>query len=958
MLQCAIGKVSERVTLNASQLHSDGIRSRFEPADFQNGTPARQASMQDAHYLRTALAPRSVAVIGATERRSALGYDVFANLLAGGYKGRVDAVNPKYRSVQGRPCVDSLKALAQVPDLVIVATPARTVPGLVAEAGDRGVPNVLIMSAGFAEIGPEGQKLQDEALAAARRHGVRLIGPNCLGILRPSIGLNATSVRASARPGSVALVSQSGAVAAALLDHAWAAGFGFSSVVTTGDGADVEFAEILDFLAMDSETRSIALYVEGVHNPRLFLSAVRAAAGVKPIVVLKAGRHTIGSHAALSHTRALAGNDRVWDAALRRSGAIRIREYDQLFVASETLAGGRMPKGSRLAILTNGGGPGVLAADAVADKGAVLAGLSDAGRAALDALLPATWSHANPVDVMGDADPQRLARAFEVLAEDNENDGVLVLFCPTTRTSTQDAARALLAPVAAARKPVVLAWLGGADAAKGRAVFKEAGLASLGSPEHGVEAFTYLAQHVHNRELRLQLPPPVDPAPAGSRPLDIAAARQIVETVRKSGRNVLSEDEAKSMLAACGIEVAQGRLATSAPQARELAERIGFPVVLKVRAEGLTHKSDVGGVLLSLKTAEEVALGFELIRERVQKRAPQARFSGVLVQKMISRPHGRELIVGIARDPSFGPILTFGMGGIAVEVVSDSALALPPLNRVLATDLIDRTRVSRMLGSFRGMPAIDLDRLIDALVRVSELACELPCLRELDINPLLADEQGVVALDARVVVDDHSIAPDAAYSHLAIHPYPKSLERELALHDGTRLLLRPIRPEDAEAERRFVARLSHRTLYMRMHAPVRELSVEQLIRFTQIDYDREMAFVAVDPQGEPEEIRAIARYTRLADGERAEFGLTVEDSWHGRGLGSAMMEALENCGRDRHLAEIFGYVLKDNDPMRELMVARGYVPHRDEDDTHVIRFALPLGGELPDKPAGREVVAA
>ncbi len=901
--------------------------------------------MYDIHYLHSALAPASVAVIGATERPGALGRDVFANLLAGGYKGRIDAVNPKYTSVQGRPCVPTLRDLPHAPDLAVVVTPARTVPALVEDAGVRGVPNMLVLSAGFAEIGPAGKKLQDDMLEVARRQGVRLIGPNCLGLMRPSLGLNATFALTPARPGSVALVSQSGAVAIALLDYAWAAGFGFSSVVTTGDGSDVEFAELLDFLAMDPETRSIALYVEGVHNPRLFLSAIRAATRVKPVIVLKAGRHTIGRKAALSHTGALAGNDRVWDSALRRCGAIRIREYDQLFVASETLAGGRMPRGARLAILTNGGGPGVLAADAVADKGAQLASLSDAGRAALDAVLPPTWSHANPIDVIGDADPNRLARAFEIVAADPDNDGVLVLFCPTVRAAAQDAARALIDPVRASPKPVVLAWLGEQDAAKGRSVLKEAGLTALASPEQGVEAFTFLAQHVRHRELRLQLPPPVDPAPPGSRPLDIAAVRSVVEAARRSGRDVLGEDEAKAMLAACGIEVAQGQLATSAAQASALAEKIGFPAVMKVRAEGVTHKSEVGGVLLSLKTAEEVALGFELIRERVEKRAPQARFTGVLVQKMIVRPHGRELIVGLARDPSFGPVLTFGMGGIAVEVVSDSALALPPLNRMLASDLIDRTRVSRMLGDFRGMPAVDQDRLVDALVRVSELACELPCLRELDINPLLADEDGVIALDARVVVDDRAIAPDALYSHLVIHPYPKSLERELPLRDGTRLLLRPIRPEDAAAEQRFVARLSPQTLYMRLHAPVRELPLEQLIRFTQIDYDREMAFVAVDRQAEPGEIRAIARYARLADSEHAEFAVTVEDSWQGRGLGSAMMDAIEQCARRRNLAVMFGYVLNENDAMRRLMVTRGYRALRDADDSNVTRFELPLRGD-------------
>ncbi|HEY4039369.1 MAG TPA: bifunctional acetate--CoA ligase family protein/GNAT family N-acetyltransferase, partial [Burkholderiaceae bacterium] len=843
------------------------------------------------------------------------------------------------------------------PDLAIVVTPARTLPALVADAGARGVPNMLVLSAGFAEVGTSGQQLQDEMLQAARRHRVRLIGPNCLGLMRPSIGLNATFARTAARAGSVALVSQSGAVAAALLDYAWAAGFGFSSVITTGDGSDVEFAELLDFLAVDPETRSVALYVEGVHNPRLFLSAVRAAASVKPVIVLKAGRHTIGSKAALSHTGALAGNDRVWDSALRRSGAIRIWEYDQLFAASEALSSPRMPRGSRLAIVTNGGGPGVLAADAVADKDVVLARLSDAARASLDAILPPTWSHGNPVDVIGDADPQRLASAFEVVAADPDNDGVLVLFCPTVRAAAADAARALLDAIKATTKPVVLAWLGQEDAVKGRSVFKQAGLPTVYSPELGVEVFSLRAQHVRNRNLRLQLPPPVDPTPSGGRPLDIAAARQIVDAVRTSGRTVLNEDEAKSMLAACGIEVAQGRLATSVERARELADQIGFPVVLKVRAEGVTHKSEVGGVLLSLKTGDEVALGFELIRERVAQRAPQARFTGVLIQKMISRPNGRELIIGVARDPSFGPVLTFGMGGIAVEVVSDSALALPPLNRMLASDLIDRTRVSRMLGSFRGMPAVDMDRVIDALIRVSELACELPCLRELDINPVLADEQGVIALDARVVVDERPIAPDAAYSHLVIHPYPKSLELPIRLTDGSGLLLRPIRPEDAEAEQRFVARLSSQTLYMRFHAPMRELPLEQLIRFTQIDYDREMAFVAVDQGGEPEEIRAIGRYARLADGEHAEFAITVEDSWQGRGLGRVMMEALERCARRRGLDEMVGYVLKENEAMRRLMLARGYLAHPEEDDSHVIRFALPLREQAaPEQVHAGEVI--
>ncbi len=892
--------------------------------------------------IRSALVPRSVAVVGASDRPGGLGHDVYTNVLAGGFRGEIYAVNPKHASVAGRPCHPSLRSLPTVPDLAIVVTPAASVLGVIDDAGERGVPCVLVLSAGFSEVGPEGAQLEQRMMQRARHHGIRLIGPNCLGLMRPSIGLNATFARNFSRKGSIGLVSQSGAVALALLDYAWAAGFGFSSVVTTGDASDVEFAELLDFLALDGETRSIVLYVEGVHHPREFLSSVRAAASIKPVVVLKAGRHASGSKAAFSHTGAMVGNDAVFDSALRRTGAIRISKYAQLFSAAEALSCGRLPTGSRLAILTNGGGPGVLAADAAADNGVTLAGLSDPVRARLDEFLPPTWSHANPVDIIGDSDRDRFARAFDTLLADTENDGVLVLFCPTIRLGAEECAQALLPIAAATRKPVVSSWLGEEEAARGRKIFKQAGYPAMRSPEQGVESFAYLAQFVRHRQLRLQLPPPIEHDPGGARPLDIGAARAIVERARRQGRHVLGEDEAKDLLAAGGIEVAQGRLATNPGQARELAEQIGFPVAMKVRAEGVTHKSEVGGVLLSLKSADEVALGFELIRERVEKRAPGAKFIGVLVQRMVSRPAGRELIIGVARDPAFGPVISFGMGGIAVEVVKDSALALPPLNRVLAGDLIDRTRVAKMLRPFRGMPGVDMERLIDALLRVSELACEIPCLRELDINPLLADEHGVIALDARIAFDDGPLTADPVYSHLAIHPYPKTLERRLRLADGHELLLRPVQPEDAEAQKRFVARLSDLTLYLRFHAPVRELTLDRLVRFTQIDYDREMAFVAIDDSGPVEEIRGFAQYNRLPDGDSAEFGIAVEDSWQGHGLGFKLMEALETCGRERMVSALHGYVLAENDSMRRMMLSRGYKPHREEGDAGVINFVLDL----------------
>jgi acetyltransferase len=899
--------------------------------------------MFTSHYLRGALAPRSIAVVGATERADALGLHVFNNIVDGGYKGDIYPVNPKHAQVRGIRCYPSLEALPIAPELVVIVTPARTVPRLIDDAGARGIRAVLVLSAGFAEIGDDGRRLQELALTRARALGIRLLGPNCLGIMRPEIGLNATFARTAARPGTVALVSQSGAVVAALLDYAWTAGFGFSSVVSTGAGSDVEFSEILDYLALDPATRSIVLYIEGVHDARAFMSSIRAAASVKPVVVLKVGRHMTGQKAAMSHTGALVGDDAVFDIALKRGGAIRVDAFNQMFAAAEALATGRLPRGlpgNRLAILTNGGGPGVLAADATADADVQLAKLSPEVLDKLNETLPVTWSHGNPVDIIGDADAGRFAEAMKVMLGDPANDGVLLLFTPTIKLTSAETAQAVLPVIQAADKPVVTVWLGEADAAKGRAVMKAAGVPALISPERGVQSFSYLSRFVRNRELRLQTPPPhVDEFDT-----DIVGARRIVERALLSGRALLDENDSKLLLKSFGINIARTALARSADEAVALAQEIGFPVVLKVVAQGVTHKSEVGGVLLSLRTADDVRHGFDTIAARVAERAPAAKFIGVNVQQMIRRPHGRELIVGLARDPTFGPVISFGLGGIAVEVFRDSAVALPPLNRYLALDMISRTKVSKLLDSYRGLPAIDLDALVSTLLKISDLACEIPCIHELDINPLLTDEHGVIALDARVMLGDGPLAPDATYSHLAIHPYPKNLARATRLKTGETVLLRPIRPEDLEAERRFISRLSPKTMYLRFHAPLRELTMERLVRYTQIDYDREMAFVAIDanvdhPDGE---IRGIARYTRNPDGTTCEFGVAIEDAWQGRGLGHALMNALESCARERGISEIIGYVLSDNDDMGKLMRARMYDARRDEDEAGVLRFGKSL----------------
>jgi acetyltransferase len=875
-----------------------------------------------AHYLHALLAPRTVALVGASERPGSLGSIVYRNLARARLRGELYAVNPKHREMYGR-----LRELPQPPDLAVIVTPARTVPGIVEEAGAAGIRAAVILTSGFGEAGPEGKALQERVLAKAKQGGVRLLGPNCLGVMRTDAGLDATFARTPAAAGNLALVSQSGAICGAMLDWAHGAGIGFTSVVSLGGAIDVDFGEVLDFLVADEATEAILLYVEGIRDARRFLSALRAAARVKPVVALKVGRHAGGSRAASSHTGALAGSDDVFDAALRRAGTVRVKTYTQLFAAARALSSGHLPEGERLAIVTNGGGPGVVAADSAADNGVPLAQLSAATVSFLDEKLPPQWSRANPIDIIGDAPPERFAAATAAALADPGVDALLAMYSPVAVTEPQDAARAVADAARASRKPVFGAWLG--DITRGAS-----GITNFYTPENAVEAFSFLCAYRRNQAQLFQVPSLREskaPAP------DLEAALAIRGRALAERRELLTEHEAKALLAAFGLPVTRTVVANDRHAALAAAREIGFPVVLKLHSPDITHKSDVGGVRLNLQNEEMVASAFDDMMRHVRALRPQARIEGAVVQPMLRFAHAREVLVGMSTDAVFGPVISFGAGGVAVEAVRDTALALPPINAPLARELMHRTRVHRLLAGYRNVPAADLDALAAILAGVSRLVCALPWLKEMDLNPVLAHPGGAVIADARVVIDPAQ-APRAArhYPHMAIHPYPEELEETLRLRDGRTVLVRPIRPEDAAREQRFFERLSDRSRFQRFMQYLRELPPRMLARFTQIDYDRELALVALHE----DEIVAVGRYTPNPDGLSAEFALAVADDWQGKGLGHALLQRVVAAARDAGYRALLGHILEANRDMLELANHFGFTEKSRSADTVTVERSL------------------
>jgi len=881
--------------------------------------------------------PGSVALIGATPRPGSVGAVVARNLRSAKFAGEIMFVNPHHRAIDGLIVHPNIASLPRAPDLAVIATPAETVPSLVGELGERGTRAAVIITAGFAELGERGPSLQQVILDAAKPRLMRIIGPNCVGIMVPRVGLDATFSHLPAPVGDIAFISQSGAMVTAMLDWAVPRDIGFSYVTSLGDMADVDFGDMLDYLAADPHTRAILLYAEGITHGRKFMSAARAAARIKPVLVLKAGRSKVGSRAATSHTGVLTDTDAVYDAVFRRAGMLRVGTMAELFDAAETLALTHAQVGDRLAILTNGGGAGVLAADALVAAGGRLAELSQNTIAELTRLLPATWSRGNPIDIIGDAPGTRYADALAVLISDPEIDAILVLNCPTALTEPEETARAVIEAVGAAEprvlrdRNVITAWLGEHSARAARQLFAKARIATYETPDSAVGAFMHRVHHRRNRELLMETPP----ARADAFEADQRAARSVIATALAAGEGWLDTEATAAVLAAYGIPLAASLAADDPGKAACVAAGVGFPVALKIRSPDITHKTDVGGVVLDLGDADRVRREAVAMLEHVRAARPEARLDGFLVQPMIGRPGALELLVGFVEDPVFGPLVLFGQGGTAVEVVGDSSLELPPLSALLARRLMARTRVWRLLQGYRGQPPVKIEAIIEVLIRLGQLAADNPEIRELYINPLLADAAGIIALDARLRV---APAYGPMTTKLAIAPYPQHLETAERLRDGTSLRVRPLRPEDEPMLHDLAAHMSHEDLRLRFFTPVRGLTHAVAARLSQLDYDRELALVAEHANVSV----GVVHFFADPDNLRAEYAIAVRSDWKGRGLGYLLMNRLIDIAGQRGIGELAGEVLRENEPMLQMCRELGFTVAPDPRDAKVMLVRKPL----------------
>ena len=887
--------------------------------------------------------PKTVAVIGATENPNTVGRTLFWNIVTSPFGGTVYPVNPKRANVLGVKAYKTVSDIPEPVDLVVVVTPPPSIPGIIRECGEHGVRGAVVISAGFKEIGPEGAALERKLLEEAQAADIRVIGPNCLGVMSPLTGLNATFATAIARPGSVGFISQSGALCTAVLDWSLKEMVGFSAFVSVGSMVDVGWGDLIYHLGNDPKTRSIVVYMESIGNARSFLSAAREVALNKPIIVIKPGRTAAAAKAAASHTGSLTGSDEVLEAAFRRSGVLRVNNIADLFYMAEVLSKQPSPRGPRLTIVTNAGGPGVLATDALITGGGELAELSPETMEAYNAVLPSTWSHNNPVDIIGDASPERYAKALEIAAKDPGSDGMLVILTPQAMTDPTKIAEQLKPLARQEGKPLLASWMGGVDVATGEEILNRANIPTFPYPDTAARAFNYMWQYSYNLK-GLYETPSISGDSADWTP-NRKLVEEIVQGCRGEGRSILTEFESKNVLAAYGIPVARTVIATTPEDAVKAAEEIGYPIVLKLYSETITHKTDVGGVQLNLGDAEAVDRAYRAILASVTAKVGAQHFQGVTVQPMVKLKDAYELIIGASLDPQFGPVLLFGTGGQLVEVFKDRSLALPPLNSTLARRMMEQTKIYKALKGVRGRKPVDLAALETLMVRFSALVAEQHWIKEIDINPLLASPDGLIALDARVVVHGPEVK-EADIPRTAIRPYPSQYVSSWTMKDGAAVNIRPIRPEDEPAMVKFHETLSERSVYLRYFHLInleQRTTHERLTRICFIDYDREMALVAErrNPETGEAEILGVGRMIKTHGTNDAEVAVLVSDNWHGQGLGKELLARLIVVGADEKLSKLAADILPDNRDIMRICEKLGFtLQHSPEDEVVRAEYKL------------------
>ena len=858
------------------------------------------------YHLDRIFQPRRVAVVGASEKAGSIGNALMKNLIEGGFQGKLLPINPKYDALHGIEAVRSVPDLEPGVDLAVIATPIHTVPDIIQECVERKVAGAIVISAGGKEVGEKGREIEEQIRSTAYSGGLRIVGPNCLGMIHPAARLNASFASEMPDAGHLAFVSQSGAICTAILDLAFKEHIGFSHFVSIGSMLDVDFGDLIDYLGNDPSAKSILLYIESLTNFRKFMSAARSVSRVKPVIVLKAGRSEAGAKAAASHTGAMAGEDAAYDAAFKRAGIVRVDTIQDLFDCAELMAKQPRPRGPRLAIVTNGGGPGVMATDTLARYGLEPAPLDPKTIQQLDAFLPAFWSRSNPIDILGDASAERFRRTLEVCSKGEDTDGVCVMLAPQALTDPLSVAETLASTLKDLHYPVVACWMGGKSIARALEVLNKAGIPTYETPERAVRAFLYMVEYARNMASLLEIPPKLTRDMA----VDQAKVKRLLASAPEEG--FMLESDVKEVLSAYGLPVIRTETAGNEEEASRLGRDMGYPLVMKLHSPDITHKTEAGGLRLDLRSNADVRVAFQGIVESARRYKPEARIDGVTLQPFFPSPDF-EILLGAKRDANFGPVILFGMGGIFTEILRDRALGLPPMNRLLARRMMEDTKAWTLLQGYRNRPPADMERLEEMIIRLSQLLIDFPQIAELDMNPVLIKDGKPVAVDARILV---SASDRPSPLHLVISAYPEEDETHLVTEEGVRLFVRPVRPEDAPIFQSFFKVLSPTTIYHRFFSHVKELSPEMLARFTQIDYDREIALVALDDDPKAEErMLGVARIIGDPDGKKGEFAVVVGDPWHGKGIGSTLLQNCLAIAKRRGFEAVQGIVLRENQSM-------------------------------------------